>query len=103
MTDLATMAREALPEELAPALRERALALLSEVKVVGTHLHDERPRQDRSERGACVVCHKTGGHMGGHHVRPGDNTSVVPVHPACHRKLHRRGKPRRGAVAGATG
>lgn len=83
-----------LPEELAPALRARAEQLLAEcspprpVDVRG----DRRDRQARSGRPPCYVCHGTRGAMGGHHVIPGDDSSVVPVHAACHRKLHRKAK-----------
>lgn len=83
-----------LPEELAPALRARAEQLLAEVSpprpvdVRG----DRRSREARSERPPCYVCHGTRGAMGGHHVVPGDDSSVVPVHASCHRKLHRKAK-----------
>lgn len=89
---------QALPAELAPAKRAAVEALLAEVRphTSADHNLDTRPREERSGRGRCYVCGMTGGAMGGHHVRPGDHTSVVPVHPRCHRKLHR--KPRRPAV-----
>lgn len=88
-----------LPEELAPSKRAAVEALLAEVRPHNNADHnlDTRPRQERAGRGRCYVCHKTGGHMGGHHVVPGDNDSVVPVHPRCHRKLH--AKPRRPVLA----
>lgn len=86
-----------LPTELAPAKRAAVEQLLAEVKVVGSHTHDlSRSREERSGRPRCYVCGMTGGAMGGHHVRPGDDSSVVPVHARCHRKLHR--KPRRAAL-----
>lgn len=75
-----------LPPELAPALRARAEALLAECKPAA---HPPL-RPGRSKREPCYVCHKTRGPMGGHHVIPGDDSSVVPVHRGCHRKLHAR-------------
>ena len=83
-----------LPPELAPALRERAeqlLAACSPPRPVDVR-EDQRDRTERSGRPPCYVCHRTGGAMGGHHVIPGDDSSVVPVHPACHRRLHRKDK-----------
>jgi hypothetical protein len=75
-----------LPPELAPALRERVEQLLAEcppaTKPTITHA------RGRDLRPPCYVCRRTTGRMGGHHVRPGDDTSVVPVHRSCHRKLH---------------
>lgn len=84
-----------LPDELAPALRARAEALLAECHPAAPGEPDSRSREERSGRGACYVCHRRGGAMGGHHVVPGDDSSVVPVHPSCHRKLHRKAKAKR--------
>lgn len=85
---------EHLPPELAPAKRAAVEQLLAEVRphTAANHNLDPRDRDQRNARGACYVCHGTRGAMGGHHVRPGDDSSVVPVHPRCHRKLHRRGR-----------
>lgn len=90
-----------LPEELAPALRARAEALLAECQQV--HAPDVTPkgtREERNGRGACYVCRSLKGRMGGHHLVPGDDSTVVPVHPACHRRLHNKGKTK--APAGTT-
>lgn len=91
-----------LPPELAPAKRAAVEALLAEVHphVAGGHQLDTRSRDERNTRGRCYVCKGTRGAMGGHHVVPGDDSSVVPVHPRCHRKLHR--KPSAKRPAGAT-
>ncbi len=84
-----------LPDELAPSLREAMLALVAETGVV-EHRPEHRPtvRHDpaRQGRAACYVCHRSTGPMGGHHLRPGDNESVVPVHRGCHRRLHASGR-----------
>lgn len=88
-----------LPEELAPALRQRAEQLLAEcrpaaptdVRVDVAH----RSRVERSGRGPCYVCHRQEGAMGGHHLVPGDDSTVVPVHHGCHRKLHRKDRAAR--------
>lgn len=87
--------------ELAPALRERAEALLAECRTVDVASKAGTPgdRDERSGRGACYVCHGTRGAMGGHHVIPGDDRSVVPVHPACHRRLHRKARTEVRATA----
>lgn len=74
-----------LPEELAPQLREAAEQLLAECKLAD---HPE-PRRTKRERQGCHVCHSRKGRMGGHHLVPGDDSTVVPVHPSCHVKLHR--------------
>lgn len=87
-----------LPPELAPTQRAAVEALLAEVPLALRGTESNRA-QVNDHRGACVVCHRTTGAMGGHHRIPGDNSSVVPVHPACHRRLHR--KPRRVATVSA--
>lgn len=76
----------ALPAELAPALRARAVELLSQVATVA-----EVPALDPALRrpptpNRCVVCHRAGV-LGGHHDARG---RVVWVHRSCHRRLHRR-------------
>ena len=78
----------ALPADLAPALRERVLALLDEVRPAVVPRYDgRRARQQRENR--CVVCHR-GGVLGGHH---GADGTVEWIHRSCHRKLHRRDAP----------
>lgn len=81
-----------LPDELAPALRARAEQLLAETRPADTGTLPTTTREQRSGRGPCYVCGQRRGRMGGHHVVPGDDSSVVPVHPSCHRKLHRKAK-----------
>lgn len=81
-------ARPALPDDLAPALRERVEALLRQVQparraaagVVG------RRRRGATVVNRCVFCHRPG-KLGGHHdERSGE---VVWVHAKCHRRHHR--------------
>lgn len=75
-----------LPPELAPSLRAKAEQLLAECKQAE---HPE-PTRGRNLRQRCYVCRKTNGKMGGHHLVHGDDSTVVPVHPSCHVKLHRQ-------------
>jgi len=88
-----------LPPELAPTKRAAVEALLAEVHphVAGGHQLPTTSRTERSGRAACCVCRGTRGAMGGHHLVPGDDSSVVPVHPSCHRKLHRKPTAKRPA------
>lgn len=79
-----------LPPELAPSLREAAERLLAETSpAVRPELETKRSREERNGRPPCHVCRGRGGAMGGHHLVPGDDNSVVPVHARCHRRLHR--------------
>lgn len=45
-----------LPDELAPALRQRAEQLLAECRPAETGELDTRSRQERSGRAPCYVC-----------------------------------------------
>jgi len=73
-----------LPPELAPSLRDRALALVADV---GLSAHPEhRRRADVRAGHRCIVCHR-GGPLGGHHAADG---SVEFVHKGCHRRFHRQ-------------
>lgn len=83
----------ALPDELAPALRRRAEALLAACPPV-----EDRPdwEPEHGQPPRCYVCHRRDGKMTGHHPdRENRPNHVVPVHRACHRQLHRstRGYP----------
>jgi hypothetical protein len=76
-----------LPADLAPMLADRVRLLLDEVSVTTApplviDLVYSGPR--------CVVCHQ-GGKLGGHHD---DDGRVRWIHRSCHRRLHRRGRPR---------
>lgn len=84
-----------LPPELAPSKRAAVEALLAEVPTTSA----PEPQRGSNRRGRCYVCQGTRGAMGGHHVIPGDDSSVVPVHRRCHVKLHR--KPKRAVTATA--
>lgn len=81
-----------VPDELAPSKRAALDALLAEVP-----LADERPTKATRYKGRqgrrCYVCKRTTtGPMTGHHVVPGDDSTVVDVHARCHRRLHRAGR-----------
>ncbi len=89
-----TEARVHLPDDLAPALRQRWEDLLREVDPVRLRSRSRTPSDRRRRPGAtvkvtvnrCVFCHRPG-KLGGHHdERSGD---VVWVHAKCHRKHHR--------------
>ena len=76
-----------LPLDLAPSLVQRLRQLLAEVRITTA------PALviDLTYRGPrCVVCHD-GGKLGGHH---GADGHVEWIHKKCHRRLHRRGRPR---------
>ena len=80
-----------LPDDLAPALRERVDALLRQVPLAGRRRSgtpaapDGRPPL-RHVVNRCVFCRRPG-KLGGHHdERTGD---VVWVHAKCHRRHHR--------------
>ena len=70
--------RVALPDDLAPALREAVDSLLRQVPLA-------RGAARATVVNRCVFCHKTG-KLGGHHDERGD---VVWVHRKCHRRHHR--------------
>jgi hypothetical protein len=77
-----------LPPELAPAQRARVEQFLSAVPMAA----HPPARRGRNQRAACHVCHRKDGPMGGHHLVHGDDSTVVPVHRSCHRKLHPKTK-----------
>lgn len=77
-----------LPPDLAPAQRARVEQLLTEVPLAP----HPRPRGRGDMRKPCYVCHSKDGRMGGHHLVHGDDSTVVPVHRSCHRKLHPKTK-----------
>jgi hypothetical protein len=84
--------RPALPDDLAPALRERVENLLLQVPLARHRRAGvTRPRPARPARALhvvnrCVFCHRPG-KLGGHHdERTGE---VVWVHAKCHRRRHR--------------
>jgi hypothetical protein len=83
-----------LPEQIAPRLAARVLALLDEVTLaVVPDRPDPRSVDHHSAdyRGPrCIVCHQ-GGPLGGHHEPDG---SVAWVHHSCHRRLHARHRGR---------
>ncbi len=79
-----------LPDDLAPALRERVDALLRQVPLAGRGRTGTPAVRRRTTAPAvvnrCVFCHRPG-KLGGHHdERTGD---VVWVHAKCHRRHHR--------------
>lgn len=76
------------PPELAPAQVARVEALLEEVPLATP----PRPRRTADMRKPCHVCHSKEGRMGFHHLVPGDDSTTVPVHRSCHRKLHVKSK-----------
>jgi hypothetical protein len=86
-----------LPVELAPSLRERALALIEAVGVAEVPTIIGRQPERRQEN-RCVVCHESGV-LGGHH---GEDGRIEWVHRSCHRRLHRR-HHHRHVVAGPAG
>lgn len=75
-----------LPEELAPALRARAEALLAEVELHTVDHTQDRPAPRGTYQPRCHVCKERGGRLGTYKL--GDGTPVQ-VHPRCHRKLQR--------------
>ena len=82
--------RVALPDDLAPALREAVDSLLRQVPLARGPVRSGQPRPRRRAPRAtvvnrCVFCHKAG-KLGGHHDEHGD---VVWVHRKCHRRHHR--------------
>ena len=83
-----TDAGTTLPRDLAPALRERVVALLAEVPLAAARTTERPPPViDLTYRGPrCVVCHE-GGKLGGHH---GADGRVEWIHKSCHRQLHAR-------------
>lgn len=88
------LARVALPDDLAPALREAVDTLLRQVPLARGAAGSGQTRAGRRPARAtsvnrCVFCHKAG-KLGGHHDEHGD---VVWVHRKCHRRHHRA--PRR--------
>ena len=82
-------ARVALPDDLAPALREAVNDLLREVPLARGAARTGQRRPGRPARATvvnrCVFCHKAG-KLGGHHDEHGE---VVWVHRKCHRRHHR--------------
>ena len=82
--------RVALPDDLAPALREAVDSLLRQVPLARGAARSGQSRPGRRAARAtvvnrCIFCHKTG-KLGGHHDERGD---VVWVHRKCHRRHHR--------------
>ncbi len=77
---------EDLPVELAPALRAAAERLMAEC--APPRRDWGRPRE--SHRVGCFLCHQHHGRFTWHHLIPDDDTSLVPIHPSCHRRLHRK-------------
>ena len=83
--------RPALPDDLAPALRERVETLLRQVPLARRRRPGAtRTRTTRTTDGhvvnRCVFCHRPG-KLGGHH--DGRTGEVVWVHAKCHRRHHR--------------
>ena len=79
-----TAATLALPTDLAPSLRAQVEQLVAECGTADDRPHPQT-RRDHRDIGSCHVCHR-GGRMGGHHLADG---TIVHVHKACHRRLHR--------------
>src|SRR4051795_11250226 len=75
----------ALPDQLAPALRERVEALLAEVTVLTSVPEIDPAYRKEPKFNRCVVCHKSGV-LGGHH---GQDGRIEWIHRSCHRRLHR--------------
>lgn len=74
-----------LPDELAPALRRRVIDLVSEVRPLEYGPHYPLRMIRSAEPIRCVICHRRGGKLGGHHLPDG---SIGWVHRACHRRHH---------------
>ena len=74
-----------LPLDLAPALTERVVRLLAEVRITAAPELVVEIVDHPVHR--CVVCHQ-GGKLGGHH----GSTGVQWIHRKCHRQLHRSGR-----------
>lgn len=75
----------ALPDDLAPALRERVDALLRQVPLARRGA-DRGPGPPAFVLNRCVFCHRPG-KLGTHHDdRSGD---VLWAHAKCHRRHHR--------------
>jgi hypothetical protein len=77
--------RIALPDDLAPALRERVDALLRQVPLARRRT-DRGPGRTVFVLNRCVFCHRPG-KLGSHHDDRGDD--LVWAHAKCHRRHHR--------------
>jgi hypothetical protein len=86
-----------LPEQLAPALRERVAVLLAQVTQVESVPPLAPLLRQAQPRNRCIVC-RHGGVLGGHHAVDG---RIEWVHRSCHRRLHRRLDARRRAPSAA--